>query len=165
MRINILTIIERENMRKNRSLKEELQLEIIRPFISISNILQGISNRSFNMENNLAPFIQFNDLYNLLSKESLLIQAYGNIQRNKGSLTPGTSHETVDAMSLNKIIKLAIEIKEKRFKFGRIRRKFILKRKIYKPGMEKRKENKLNVGEQRTKKTKKKRKIIETFIL
>jgi len=81
------------------------------------------------------PFRKFDDLYSLLYNETLLIQTYGNIQRNKGSLTPGISNETVDSMSLKKIKGIAMKIKSGKFKFAPIRRKFIKKMKIYKPGM------------------------------
>jgi retron-type reverse transcriptase len=77
---------------------------------------------------------KFDDLYTLLCKPSLLIQAYGNIKGNKGSLTPGVNQETVDRMSLEKINKIAEELKTNKFKFNKVKRIWIPKPKILKPG-------------------------------
>jgi hypothetical protein len=67
------------------------------PFLAAKNILNGISKRSKTKLNNKIN-IKFDDLYSLLCKESLLIQAYGNLHKNKGKLTPGTSDDTIDSM-------------------------------------------------------------------
>lgn len=70
---------------------------------------------------------KLNDLlHSLLSNQSFLIQAYGNIQRKKGSLTPGVNPETVDEMSLTKIQEISKEMKTGTFKFNRLRRKMIV---------------------------------------
>jgi group II intron reverse transcriptase/maturase len=114
--------------------KKELQTEMTIPFLPIQHILQGINRRSRAQTNMGKEIHKFNDLHSLLSKESLLIQAYGNIQRNKGSLTPGVNPETVDAMSLAKIKKISEEIKTGTFKFNKLRRKMVVKQKPYKPG-------------------------------
>lgn len=79
-------------------------------------------------------FKPFDHLYKLLTKQELLIQAFGNIQKNKPSLTPGTDPSTADAYSLEKIKKLARELELGEFRFSDIRRKWIVKPKLYKPG-------------------------------
>ncbi len=42
-------------------------------------------------------------LYRHLFNPELYLRAYGKIYRNDGALTPGTTGETVDGMSLSKI--------------------------------------------------------------
>jgi retron-type reverse transcriptase len=59
-----------------------------------------------------------------------------NIQRKKGSLTPGVDPNTVDSISLEKIKKISSDIRLGTFTFSRVRRKWIPKMKIYKPGQE-----------------------------
>lgn len=124
-------------VRKRKLNKEErksIKNEMMRTFKPIENILQGIAFRSNEIVNKRQSFRKFDDLYSLLSKESLLIQAYGNIRRNKGSLTPGINSETVDEMSLQRLRNLADEIKNGSYKFSRVKRKWIPKVKLYKPG-------------------------------
>lgn len=122
--------VKQERAERRKQLKEEMTL----PFRPIQHILQGINRRSRDQINNKQTQKKFNDLYNLLSNENQLIQAYGNIQRNKGSLTPGVNPETVDAMSMKKIQEITNEIKQGKFHFNRLRRKWITKPKLYKPG-------------------------------
>lgn len=114
-----------------RKKQEQEQSFFMKP---IQNIVQGIFKRSKTMVKLGHCYRKFDDLYSLLYKESLLIQAYGNIKGNKGSLTPGTNAETVDSMSMRKIQRLALKLKQGKFKFKLIRRKWIPKIKRYKPG-------------------------------
>lgn len=100
----------------------------------VSRILNGISYRSINMEKQKIVREPFDDLYPLLSKKELLIQAYGNINRNKGSMTKGVDDDIADSTSLTSLENLALEIKNKTFKFSRIRRQWIPKQKVYKFG-------------------------------
>lgn len=101
------------------------------------NILTGISKRSKQMEQNTSKFIPFDDLYSLLCKKSILIQALGNIQKNKGSLTPGVNSETADAISLKRIDQIIEKLKNNTFSFSRVKRKWIPKLKLYKRGEKK----------------------------
>jgi retron-type reverse transcriptase len=123
---------------RKKVLTEQLKEEITTKMLPIRNILRGINKRSEILEKQKAPGT-FDELYNLLTKLPLLVQAYGNIQRNKGSLTPGTTPETVDATSLNKLQDLANKLKSGKFKFTKLRRIWIEKLKIYKPGEKKKK--------------------------
>lgn len=112
---------------------EQRYTALIKP---VANILKGIQKKS--KENcklqQTTDKEKFDDLYTLLCKPSLLIQAYGNIKGNKGSLTPGVNQETVDRMSLEKINKIAEELKTNKFKFNKVKRIWIPKPKILKPG-------------------------------
>ena len=77
---------------------------------------------------------KFDDLYSLLQNENLVIQAYGNIKRNNGSLTLGVNSQTIlsiDKMSLNKIKNLAKELKSGTYKFSRLTRKWIPKKNMH----------------------------------
>lgn len=83
-------IKERKNRASEKAQqKEALKAQMSRPFIPITNILQGINSRSQIMIRTKRFDNKFKDLYSLLSNPNLLIQAYGNIQRNKGSLRGG----------------------------------------------------------------------------
>jgi hypothetical protein len=42
-------------------------------------------------------------VYRCLFSEDLFLVAYDKIARNQGALTPGTEHDTVDGMNLNRI--------------------------------------------------------------
>ncbi len=103
-------------------LRQQLESIYLPKFKSIENIIKGINNKSFKESNAI-----FKDLYNLLSQESLLIQALGNIRSNKGTSTPGITSETLNRMSILKINRIAQSIKNRTFKFSPIRRVFIPK--------------------------------------
>ena len=45
-------------------------------------------------------------VYGHLFDPEIFLRAYGKIYRNDGAMTPGTTPETVDAMSLEKIDKI-----------------------------------------------------------
>ena len=47
-------------------------------------------------------------VYRLLFNPQLYLIAYGKLYRNDGAMTPGTTGETVDGMSLDKIKALKI---------------------------------------------------------
>jgi len=91
--------------------------------------LQFIRNRSSSLAEK--PFLEnkekFKKLYSLLSNKYILIQALGNISKNKGVLTPGTDNKTYDAMNIRRIEILSKKIKNGTFKFSPYRRKFIPK--------------------------------------
>ncbi len=50
-------------------------------------------------------------LYRQLFNRELYLLAYGRIYRNKGAMTPGTTPETVDGMSLAKINAMIDELR------------------------------------------------------
>ena len=91
------------------------------------NIINGISNRSKRMIDKTLPTKPFDDLYSILCRKELLIQALGNIKNNKGSMTSGIDDETIDGISLKKIEMLSAQLKQKNFLFKPIRRVLIPK--------------------------------------
>lgn len=68
------------------------------------------------------------DVYRQLYNPDLYLRAYGRIYRNAGVLTPGTSPETVDAMSLAKIQALIAALRGERYRWTPVRRVSIPKK-------------------------------------
>jgi group II intron reverse transcriptase/maturase len=62
------------------------------------------------------------DVYRQLYNPDLYLRAYGRIYRNVGALTPGTSEETVDAMSLAKIQAIIEALRSERYRWTPVRR-------------------------------------------
>jgi group II intron reverse transcriptase/maturase len=67
-------------------------------------------------------------VYRLLFSRELYLTAYGRIYRNKGAMTPGTTEETVDAMSLQKIDAMIDVIRQERYQWAPARRVSIEKK-------------------------------------
>jgi len=67
-------------------------------------------------------------LYRQLYNPELYIAAYVKLYPNKGALTPGTTNETADGMSLTKIYQLIEELRYERFQWTPVRRIYIPKR-------------------------------------
>lgn len=61
-------------------------------------------------------------VYRCLYSENLFLAAYHKIGRNHGALTPGTTAETVDGMSLKRIRTLITQLRLERFHFRPVRR-------------------------------------------
>nr|UIB38922.1 hypothetical protein [Trentepohlia sp. YN1317] len=89
--------------------------------------LQKIFTTSFKDPNRI-----FKDLYSLLCDINILLLAYANISNNKGSSTPGTTFETIDGMTLQRIEQIQQELKNKTYQFSPFRR--IMIDKPSKPG-------------------------------
>ncbi|MDA7979470.1 MAG: reverse transcriptase domain-containing protein [Pirellulales bacterium] len=68
------------------------------------------------------------DLYRQLRNPEWFLQAYGKIYRNKGSMTPGTTDETVDAMSLKKIRAIIDRLSREAYRWTPVRRTYIPKK-------------------------------------
>ena len=66
-------------------------------------------------------------LYRHLYNRDLYLRAYGKIYRNKGAMTPGTTSETVDGMSLKKIDTIIETLRLERYRWTPVRRKYIPK--------------------------------------
>jgi group II intron reverse transcriptase/maturase len=66
-------------------------------------------------------------IYRLLYNRELYIAAYSKLYPNPGNLTPGTTSETIDGMSLEKIDKLIAEVSQERFRWTPVRRHYIPK--------------------------------------
>jgi hypothetical protein len=68
------------------------------------------------------------DLYRQLFNRDLFSRAYGRIYRNDGSMTPGATPETVDAMSLGKIDAIIGVLRQERYRWTPVRRTYIPKK-------------------------------------
>jgi retron-type reverse transcriptase len=67
-------------------------------------------------------------LYRCLFNPELYLRAYGKIYRNDGALTPGTTAETVDGMSLAKIQAIIEALRDERYRWTPARRVCINKK-------------------------------------
>jgi group II intron reverse transcriptase/maturase len=67
------------------------------------------------------------DCYRLMYKKELWIKAYVKLYPNSGNLTKGTSNETIDGFSLQKIDKIIEQLKTGTFRFAPVRRVYIPK--------------------------------------
>ena len=68
------------------------------------------------------------DAYRLLYQRDLYLCAYGKLYRNKGAMTEGTTPETVDGISLEKIETIINLLRNERYKWISVRRIFIPKK-------------------------------------
>ena len=66
----------------------------------------------------------FIDSYN----PGLYLMAYGRLYANKGAMTPGSTSETVDGMSMAKIEKLIDDLRHERYRWTPVRRTYIAKK-------------------------------------
>jgi group II intron reverse transcriptase/maturase len=67
-------------------------------------------------------------LYRLLFNRDLYLLAYGRIYRNDGALTPGSTPETVDGMTVAKIDALIAKLRVERYRWTPVRRVSIEKK-------------------------------------
>lgn len=67
-------------------------------------------------------------LYRQLYNRDLYLRAYGKLYANQGAMTPGTTPETVDQMSLDKIDDLIAALRQERYRWQPVRRIYIPKR-------------------------------------
>jgi len=72
--------------------------------------------------------LPIDDLYRQLFNPEFYLQAYGKIYRNEGAMTPGTTTETVDGMSLMKIQRLIEALRFERYRWSPARRVYIPKK-------------------------------------
>jgi group II intron reverse transcriptase/maturase len=61
-------------------------------------------------------------VYPLLYNPDLYLRAYARLYANKGAMTPGTTRETVDGMSRQKIDRLIDDLRHERFRWTPVRR-------------------------------------------
>jgi group II intron reverse transcriptase/maturase len=67
-------------------------------------------------------------LYRLLFNRDLYLRAYGRIYRNDGALTPGSTPETADGMTLAKIDALIARLRGERHRWTPVRRVYVEKK-------------------------------------
>jgi retron-type reverse transcriptase len=73
--------------------------------------------------------LPMDDLYRQLFNPEFYLKAYGKIYRNHGAMTPGTTPETVDGMSLTKIQDIIDALRFERYRWSPVRRTYIPKKK------------------------------------
>jgi len=66
-------------------------------------------------------------VYRHLFDQELYLKAYGKIYRNFGAMTPGSTKETVDSMSLQKIDSIINLLRTERYRWTPVRRTYIEK--------------------------------------
>ncbi len=67
-------------------------------------------------------------VYRLLFNRELYLVAYGRIYRNAGAMTKGSTAETVDGMSLQKIDAIIETVRHERYQWTPVRRVYIEKK-------------------------------------
>jgi group II intron reverse transcriptase/maturase len=67
------------------------------------------------------------DVYRHLFNPALYLQAYGKISTNAGALTPGSTRETADGMSLKKIQDIIALLRQEKYRWTPVRRVYIEK--------------------------------------
>ena len=67
------------------------------------------------------------DLYRQLYNRDLYLRAYARLYANAGALTPGTTPETVDGMTLAKIDAIIAALRQERYRWTPVRRTYIPK--------------------------------------
>lgn len=72
-------------------------------------------------------------VYRQLYRPELYLRAYGRIYRNSGAMTPGSTAETVDAMSLDKINRIISVIRRESWRWSPAKRTYIPKKKGKRP--------------------------------
>jgi group II intron reverse transcriptase/maturase len=85
---------------------------------TVLNVLRERGKRGLPVEN----------LYRQLYNPNLYLRAYGRIYRNQGAMTPATTPETVDGMSLVKIERIIEALRYERYRWTPVRRVFIAKK-------------------------------------
>ena len=69
-----------------------------------------------------------NELYRQLFNPQLYLLAYGRIYSNQGAMTPGSTQETADGMSLEKIDRIIDAMRHERYRFAPVQRTHIPKK-------------------------------------
>ena len=68
------------------------------------------------------------DIYRQLYNPALYLRAYAKLYPNKGAMTPGSTLETVDGMSMRKIEQLIDDLRHERYRWTAVRRVYIPKK-------------------------------------
>lgn len=86
------------------------------------NVLIGLMKHSSNQS------YKYERLYRLLYNEEMYLTAYQNIYSNDGSMTKGTDNKTVDGMSMERIQKIILSLKDESYQPQPARRTYIPKK-------------------------------------
>jgi group II intron reverse transcriptase/maturase len=71
--------------------------------------------------------LHLEDAYRQLFNPTLYLRAYSRLYRNRGAMTRGTSPETVDGMSMEKIASIVELVRHERYRWTPVRRTYIPK--------------------------------------
>jgi group II intron reverse transcriptase/maturase len=85
---------------------------------TVLNVIQERGKRGLPLE----------DVYRQLYNPDLYLRAYGRLYANAGALTPGTTQDTADGMSLEKIGTIIARVRAERYRWTPVRRTYIPKR-------------------------------------
>ena len=85
---------------------------------TILNIIRDRGQRGLPLE----------DLYRQLFNPDLYLRAYAKLYGNQGAMTPGTTPETVDGMSLAKIDAIIAILRQERYRWKPVRRTYVPKK-------------------------------------
>jgi len=72
--------------------------------------------------------VPVDDLYRQLYNPHLYLRAYGRIYANDGAMTRGSTEETADAMSLEKMRKIIEDLRHERYRWTPVRRTLVPKK-------------------------------------
>jgi group II intron reverse transcriptase/maturase len=72
--------------------------------------------------------LHLEDVYRRLYNRDLYLRAYGRIYRNAGAMTEGGTGETVDGMSMGKIMDIIEKLRYERYRWAPVRRTYIPKK-------------------------------------
>ena len=84
---------------------------------TILNIIQDRGKRKLPLD----------ELYRQMFNPDMYLRAYARLYKNDGAMTPGTTGETVDGMSLDRMDQVIEAIRNERWKWPPARRIYILK--------------------------------------
>src|SRR6185369_7109281 len=79
---------------------------------TILNIIQDRGKRKLPLD----------DVYRQLYNPTMYLRAYAKLYKNDGAMTPGITEETVDSMSMEKIVKIIEAIRYERWQWTPVRR-------------------------------------------
>jgi group II intron reverse transcriptase/maturase len=94
---------------------KDVKVREMRTAETILNIIQDRGKRKLPLD----------DVYRQLYNPDLYLRAYAKLYKNDGAMTPGTTGETVDGMSLEKIDRVIEAIRCERWKWPPVRRVYI----------------------------------------
>src|SRR5262245_56297451 len=72
--------------------------------------------------------LHLEDVYRRLYNPDLYLRAYGRIYRNDGALTEGTTKETLDGMSMKRIMDTIELLRQERYRWDPVRRAYVPKK-------------------------------------
>src|SRR5260370_12537047 len=75
------------------------------------------------------------DVYRQLYNPELYLWAYGRIYSNDGAMTAGSTQETVDRMSLDKIYAIMDDLRHERYRWTPVKRVYIPKKNCNLPAL------------------------------